>query len=472
LIGSDFSDYFIEPEKAKEGYGKVFTEGFVKDYPLSIRHKSGKITDVLYNATLYKNEAGQIQGIFAAARDITDRKRAEEALLKARDDLEIRVEERTKELSESHHDLNRAQAVAKTGSWRLDVRRNVLLWSDETYTMFGIPKGTTLTYESFLSYVHPDDREYVDQSWKTALQGENYDIEHRIVVNGEVKWVREKAELEFDENQELLGGFGTVQDVTARKQMEEKLEDYAQNLERLVEEKTKQLKDSERLATIGQTAGMVGHDIRNPLQSIEGAVYLAKEELKSLPSESKERRELEEMVELIQSQATYIDHIVEDLQDFARTPTPHCEETNITEFVNQSLSSIKIPENIRIRIDAEENTPRLTIDPTLMKRVILNLGQNAVQAMPGGGELTVKIHYDEKAAYVCITDTGIGIREEDKLRLFTPLFTTKAKGQGFGLAVCKKFVEAHSGEIIVESEVGKGSTFTVKLPLAKKTGQD
>ncbi len=114
----------------------------------------------------------------------------------------------------SRSDLNRAQAVAHVGSWRLDMRKNQLSWSEENCRIFGVPNGTPLTYETFMGIVHPDDRAYVHAQWTAALRGAPYDIEHRIVVGGEVKWVRERAELEFDQNGELQGGFGTTQDVT------------------------------------------------------------------------------------------------------------------------------------------------------------------------------------------------------------------------------------------------------------------
>ncbi|HXE40748.1 MAG TPA: PAS domain S-box protein [Azonexus sp.] len=134
--------------------------------------------------------------------DISARKRMEQAL------------------RDSEADLRRAQAVAQTGSWRLDVEKNELRWSDENHRIFGIPKGTPLTYETFLSLAHPDDKAFVDLSWACALHGVPYDIEHRIVVAGETRWVRERAELEFDAQGKPLGGFGSTQDITERKRAE------------------------------------------------------------------------------------------------------------------------------------------------------------------------------------------------------------------------------------------------------------
>lgn len=136
------------------------------------------------------------------------------------DQTQVMLEE---ELRQSREDLDRAQAVGQLGSWRLDVRENVLTWSDENYRIFGLPVGTPLTYETFLAIVHPDDRAYVDAEWKAGLRGEPYDIEHRLLVDGQVKWVREKAFLEYDEAGRLLGGFGITQDITDRRVAEEAL---------------------------------------------------------------------------------------------------------------------------------------------------------------------------------------------------------------------------------------------------------
>ena len=167
--------------------------------------KDGSVVDTGIDVKSVHREDGSVEYLVATVQDITERKLAEQAL------------------RESQADLNRAQAVGHIGSWRLDVRRNELTWSEENYRIFGIPEGTPLAYETFLSAVHPDDREYVDRMWQAGLRGEPYDIEHRIAVDGTVKWVREKAELEFDRHSTLLGGFGTTQDITGRKQVEGKL---------------------------------------------------------------------------------------------------------------------------------------------------------------------------------------------------------------------------------------------------------
>jgi len=182
-----------------------------------VRAKDGRELWALLKARFTRDESGIPLGVTVIAHDITERRRMEEAL------------------RASQKDLNRAQAVANIGSWRLDIRQNEFTWSDENHRIFGIPKGTPLTYETFLSRVHPEDRDAVDAAWKAGLAGAPYDIEHRIVANGRIKWVREKAFPEWDQDRVLMGGFGITQDITARKQAEENLRWRAEELERLLE---------------------------------------------------------------------------------------------------------------------------------------------------------------------------------------------------------------------------------------------
>lgn len=132
-------------------------------------------------------------------------------------------------------DLNRAQSVAGVGSWRLDVRRNELLWSEECYRIFGVAPGTRMTYEGFLACVHPDDRAFVDRAWSAALRGEAYDIEHRVVADGRVKWVREKADMELDAEGCAIGGIGITHDITERKRYEDALRKAQERVELALE---------------------------------------------------------------------------------------------------------------------------------------------------------------------------------------------------------------------------------------------
>ncbi len=243
------------------------------------------------------------------------------------------------------------------------------------------------------------------------------------------------------------------------------LKAYTEDLEKLVEEEANKLKGTERLAAIGETAGMVGHDIRNPLQTITSSVYLAKEEVKSLPASS-EKEGLIESLATIEEQVSYINKVVLDLQDFVKPLNPKIEETDLHKLVEDSFLSSAIPENIKVLILIEEDLPRLVVDRYLIKRVLINLITNAVQAMPDGGTITVKATQKDGVALISVEDTGSGIPEENRNKIFKPLFTTKSKGQGFGLSVCKRLVEAHKGgSITFESAVGKGSKFTIKIPI-------
>ena len=134
--------------------------------------------------------------------------------------------------------LQKAQEIGKIGTWALDIKKNELFWTDESYKIFGLPAGEKLTYETFLNCVHPDDREYVDCQWKASFNNRPYDIEHRVLADGKIKWVREKAELEFDEKGECIKGIGFSQDITDRKRAEAELRESEERFRNVFENAT------------------------------------------------------------------------------------------------------------------------------------------------------------------------------------------------------------------------------------------
>ncbi len=244
----------------------------------------------------------------------------------------------------------------------------------------------------------------------------------------------------------------------------EKLRQYSQNLETLVEEKTNQLKNIERLATIGATAGMVGHDIRNPLQAIISDTFLLRPLLYSI-AESEMKKEIMESLDSIDQNVAYINKIVQDLQDFAKPINPQFEEVNFKSLLHDVLIKKAIPKEIEASFIIGEDADKVEADSSLLKRILANLVNNAVQAMPDGGKLFIKTCKKPDMIILSVEDNGIGIPDEIKDKLFTPLFTTKSKGQGFGLAVVKRMTESLGGRVTFESEKGKGSKFTLELPI-------
>ncbi len=222
-------------------------------------------------------------------------------------------------------------------------------------------------------------------------------------------------------------------------------------------------KETERLVAIGQTAGMIGHDIRNPLQAIVSELYLAKDVIVNNPY-LEEKAQMLESIDLIEEQTDYISKIVADLQDYARPLKPEYMEVDLGKLIISVFQAVNVPDRIVLKIDVK-GFPSIRSDPTLIRRALTNLVNNAIQAMPDGGILHLTAVKTENRAVISVRDTGKGIPEEIKPKLFTPLMSTKAKGQGLGLAVVKRLVEALGGSVTFESELGKGTIFIISLPV-------
>jgi len=257
--------------------------------------------------------------------------------------------------------------------------------------------------------------------------------------------------------------------LAALKKSQDKLRHYSEHLEELVKERTRKLRlaqeqllKAERLAAIGEVAAMVGHDLRNPLTGIAGAAYYLKTKFGS-----KMDKKTKEMLELIEKDIEYSNNIINGLLNYSREIRLELTETTPKSIIKDALTLVEVPSNIRI-LDLTENKPKIEIDTQKMKRVFVNIIKNAIDAMPEGGELTIASKELNGNLEIAFTDTGTGIPKDIMEKIWTPLFTTKAKGMGLGLSICKRIVEAHGGSISVESIVGKGTTFTVTFPIKPK----
>jgi len=251
-----------------------------------------------------------------------------------------------------------------------------------------------------------------------------------------------------------------------RAQAQEALRDYSERLEEMVEERTGELRNAhqrllrqERLAVLGQLAGGVGHELRNPLGAIKNAVYFLNMVLEEPAPEVKET------LEILDLEVATCEKIISDLLELGRTRPLLRLKVQVNDIVEEALSRASVPEGVKVITELDQELPSILADPTQLGQVFGNIIANAFQAMPEGGQLLVKTRSSDMGeVIISFTDTGTGIPEEDLDRIFEPLFTTRAKGLGMGLAITRMLVERHGGTVQVESEVGRGSTFTVRLP--------
>ncbi|MGB8212426.1 MAG: PAS domain S-box protein [Anaerolineales bacterium] len=260
---------------------------------------------------------------------------------------------------------------------------------------------------------------------------------------------------------------GCGYDISAQKRAEQQLAAYNEKLEETVDERTHALKEAqekmvrqERLATLGQLAGSVGHELRNPLGVISNAVYF----LKMTQPEANDT--ILEYLDIIDKETRISDKIVTDLLDFTRIKSVEREPADVSELVRQTLERYPAPDPIKVVLDIPADLPMIYADSRQVVQVLGNLVTNACQAIDDIGQLTLSAKEQSGGMIsISVQDTGAGILPENMGKLFEPLFTTKLKGIGLGLAVSQKLTEANGGRIEVQSKPGEGSTFTVYLPV-------
>jgi PAS domain S-box-containing protein len=360
--------------------------------------------------------------------------------------LEKMVDERTSELKRSEEKLKSIFVASPDAITATDMNGNVIECNDQTVKMHGYSSREELIGKSAIRLVAKKDQSKAFESMKQAFEnGRVKTLEFALVTRDGLEFPAEvSASIVRDASGTPIGFVAISKDVTERKRMEQ------------------QVFKSERLAAIGQLAAMIGHDLRNPLTGITGAAYYLKTRL-DLKANSKIR----EMLEIIEKDIAYSNKIISDLLEYSREIKLDLTEVTPLYLTHEALALVKVPKRVRV-VELARNMPLIAVDVEKVKRAFVNVIKNAVDAMPEGGTLTIRSRRSAGNLEISFADTGIGMPGETLQRIFTPLFTSKAKGMGFGLAISKRIVEAHGGKIMVESTVGEGSTFTLVIPIERR----
>jgi len=441
--GESLADSRIEDYYPAWAYRRIVEEGvpatFSVDHWLddtALLARDGTEIPVSQMILAHKDrDTGQLELISTICRDMRSHLRADEAL------------------RHSQEDLSRAQALGKIGSWRLDPRCASLTWSAEAHRIFGTPEGAPMHYDDFLSAVHPDDRDSVDRMWQAARRGERYAIEHRIVVDGQVKWVSEKAELGFDAQGQLISAFGTVQDITDRKLAEAALQDADR-------------RKDEFIATLA-------HELRNPMAPIGNAVQILQTAGIDDPTRTW-------CCQLIERQVEHLTKLVDELLDISRITRGKIsldwQPVAVGDIVERALESCRpLLETYRHQLDLRLPSAAVYVagDRVRLAQVVSNLLHNAAKYTEPGGHITLTVEHGDEGVTIRVRDDGIGIPPallSQVFEMFTQGDQSLEKthgGLGIGLSLSRELVALHHGWIQAYSAgTGQGSEFVVWLPAA------
>ncbi|MEW5720641.1 MAG: ATP-binding protein, partial [Chloroflexota bacterium] len=403
----------------------------------------------LVSCTPVLDEHGQLEKVIHIATDITERKRAED------------------ELNQSHSLLQAAFDSTADGFLVVDLQGKITQFNRKFAEMWRIPPEILATGEDTkaLAFVleqlsEPDEFIRKVQELYAQPAAESFDV-----LRFKDGRVFERYSQPHHLGKQIVGRVWSFRDATERNRAEAALKEYSERLEQMVEARTRELRDAqeqlirqERLAVLGQLAGGIAHELRSPLSAIKNAAYYFKMVVENPSADARE------MLGILDQQIDVSARIIGSLLDFARPKTCNLQATQLTRVIEAAICRCNIPQNITVVWEADESLPPLTVDAEQMQLVFGNLITNAAQAMPQGGQLTIATQLGDAAMQVTVSDTGVGIAPDALDKVFQPLYTTKAKGIGLGLALCRIIVEAHGGTIAVTSEVGTGTTFVVALP--------
>jgi PAS domain S-box-containing protein len=419
------------------------------DTPYDIEHRvvwpGGQVRWLIERGAVKRDRDGKPLHMLGVVQDITARKQAELAL------------------QESEQRLREAQRIAQIGHWSLEIATGRLSWSDEIYRIFGREPGEfEPSYARFFEALHPDDLPLVKASEAKALQHEGgHSIDHRIVLpNGCVRWVHEEAHASFGPDGEPVQLSGTVQDITARKEVEAELQLAKQEAERA------NLAKSEFLSSMS-------HELRTPLNAILGFTQLLEID-DNLTAE--QRDNIREIVNAGKHLLSLIGEVLDLAKIEAGRMTLSIEAIHLDELLQSCLSIIQPmawKRGIAIQADFDRNGFKTVLaDHTRLKQVLMNLLSNAIKYNRDGGQIEVSWGPAGNSRFrVSVRDTGSGIAPERLKEMFQPFSrlgaeNTTVEGTGIGLVISKRLMEAMHGRIGVDSQEGVGSTFWIEIPVA------
>jgi PAS domain S-box-containing protein len=345
------------------------------------------------------------------------------------------------------HEINAGVLISATDAIvTIDEDQRIIGYNYGAEKMFGYPREEALGQD--LKIIIPPPHKEVHQEYVRRYVATR---EARVIGRHVQLTAQRRDGTEFPmsisfsvaEIQGRLYFTGIIRDITEYKEIEARLV------------------HSERLAAIGNTVSHIAHEIKNPLLIIGG---FARQLLKTPALDPKDQKKLT----IIAEEVSRLEAMVGEMRDFVRLPPPQKSFGQLDLLLEEILLLFETAfkeQNIRVRRVDREPLPRLHFDPQQLHRVLMNLFKNALEAMPQGGELTIATRVENNQVEVSISDTGEGMPPEVRANIFQPYFTTKEKGTGLGLAICKNIVEEHGGCMLVDSQPGKGSTFTIQIPL-------